>query len=64
VGLDDKIRNKTEEAKGRVKENVGDMTDDERMQAEGRGDRAKAQAKQAGEHLKDAARDVKDTFQR
>jgi uncharacterized protein YjbJ (UPF0337 family) len=34
------------------------------MQAEGRHDRAKGQAKQAGEHLKDAARDVKDTFQR
>ncbi len=64
MGLDDKIRNKTEEAKGRVKENVGDMTDDERMQAEGRRDRAKGQAKQAGEHHKAAARDVKDTFQR
>jgi uncharacterized protein YjbJ (UPF0337 family) len=64
VGLDDKIRNKSEETQGRVKEHVGDMTDNERLEAEGKGDQAKAHAKQAGEHVKDAARDVKDTFER
>ena len=64
MGLDDKIKNKSEEAQGHVKEQVGDMTDNERLEAEGKRDQAKAHTKQAGEHVKDAARDVKDTFER
>jgi uncharacterized protein YjbJ (UPF0337 family) len=62
VGLDDKIRNKVEETKGEAKERVGDMTDDERLEAEGRAEQAKANAKQAAEHIKDAAEDVRHTF--
>ena len=64
MGLDDKIRNKAEEATGAAKERVGDMTDNERLEAEGKGDQARAHAKQAGEHVKDAAEDVKDAFKR
>ena len=50
--------NKAEELKGKAKEGLGDATDNERLQAEGQGDQAKASAKQAGEHVKDAAKDV------
>jgi uncharacterized protein YjbJ (UPF0337 family) len=54
MGLDDKISNAAEEAKGKVKEGVGKATDDERLEAEGKGDQAKANLKQAGENVKDA----------
>jgi uncharacterized protein YjbJ (UPF0337 family) len=52
----DKARNKTEETKGRLKEVAGRATDDERLEAEGRSDRTKGSAKQAGEKAKDAIR--------
>lgn len=55
---DDKARNKTEQMKGKAKEWVGDKTDNESLQAEGVSDQASGRMKQAGEHLKDAARDV------
>jgi uncharacterized protein YjbJ (UPF0337 family) len=64
MGLDDKIRNKAEEAVGVAKEHAGDLTDNERLEAEGKADQVRAHAKQAGEHVKDAASDVKDAFQR
>ncbi len=56
----DKASNEWDEAKGKVKEFVGDKTDNESLQAEGIEDQAGANAKQAGEHLKDAAHDAKD----
>ena len=54
MGLDDKISNKAEEVKGQVKESAGKATDDERLEAEGKGDQAGANIKQAGEKVKDA----------
>jgi uncharacterized protein YjbJ (UPF0337 family) len=51
---DDKIRNAAEQAKGKVKEAAGKATDDERLEAEGKGDQAKGDIKQAGEKVKDA----------
>lgn len=59
MGADDKFSNKAEELKGRAKEAVGDATDNEQWQAEGRGERAKADIKQAGEKVKDAFRSDK-----
>ena len=59
MGADDKFSNKAEELKGRAKEAVGDATDNEHWQAEGRGERAKADIKQAGEKVKDAFRSDK-----
>ena len=56
----DKIGNKTEELKGEAKEKIGDWTDNESLQAEGLADQAKAKAKQAGEHVEEAARDARD----
>jgi len=57
VGYEDKVRNEAEELKGKAKETYGDMTDDERMEAEGKGEQVKANLKQAGEKVKDAFRD-------
>jgi uncharacterized protein YjbJ (UPF0337 family) len=59
MGADDKLSNKAEEMKGRAKEAVGDATDNEQWQAEGRGERMKADIKQAGEKVKDAFRSDK-----
>jgi uncharacterized protein YjbJ (UPF0337 family) len=59
MGADEKFSNKAEEMKGRAKEAVGDATDNEQWQAEGRAERAKADIKQAGEKVKDAFRSDK-----
>lgn len=52
---------KAREVKGRAKEKAGDATDNERLEAGGATDRTAA-ARQAGEHVKDAGRDVRDAF--
>ena len=54
MGLGDKIKNAAEEAKGKVKEGVGDATDNTKLEAEGKGEQASANVKQAGENVKDA----------
>ena len=56
MGMDDKIDNKAEEAAGKVKEGVGKATDDEQLEAEGKGDQASSNLKQAGEKIKDVFR--------
>jgi len=62
MGLDDKIEHAAEEAKGKVKEGVGNATDNDRLKAEGQADQASANIKQAGDKARDAADDVKDAF--
>jgi uncharacterized protein YjbJ (UPF0337 family) len=54
MGFDDKVDNKAEEYRGKVKEGVGRATDDEELEAQGRADQAKSNLKQAGEKIKDA----------
>ena len=54
MGLDDKISNAADDAKGKVKEAAGKATDDHSLEAEGKGDQAGANLKQAGEKVKDA----------
>ncbi|MFY1596006.1 CsbD family protein [Micromonospora sp. WMMD737] len=54
MGIDDKIGNASEEATGKLKEGAGRATDDERLEAAGRGDQTSANVKQAGEKIKDA----------
>jgi uncharacterized protein YjbJ (UPF0337 family) len=54
MGTDDKIGNKTQEVTGKVKEGVGDATDNRKLENEGRADQAKGNIKQAGEKVKDA----------
>lgn len=55
MGTDDRAENTGEDLKGKAKEAWGKVTDDERLEAEGKGDQAKAD-------LKNAAEDVKDAF--
>ncbi|MGW0592082.1 CsbD family protein [Streptosporangium sp. NPDC002607] len=62
MGADDKLSNKAQEAKGKIKEGVGRATGDERLEAKGRGDQAGSRLKQAGEKAKDSAKKVKDAF--
>ena len=52
----DKAKNKAQEAKGHVKDAAGKATKDRSLQAEGKGDKAAGNLKQAGEKLKDAFR--------
>jgi uncharacterized protein YjbJ (UPF0337 family) len=54
MAVDDKADHKVEELKGKGKETLGDVTDDEDLQAEGRAQEAKGSMKQAGEKVKDA----------
>lgn len=54
VSTVDKAKNKAQEAKGHVKEAAGKATDDESLEAEGKGDKIASNLKQAGEKVKDA----------
>ena len=63
MGMDDKAENEATDLKGKVKESAGKATGNESLESEGRADQGEAKVKKAGEHLKDAADDVKDTFQ-
>ena len=54
MGTDDKIENATEGAQGKIKESVGKATDDEKLEAEGKGDQVSSDVKKAGENIKDA----------
>ncbi|MGI9085232.1 MAG: CsbD family protein [Aeromicrobium sp.] len=64
MGLDDKIKNTVDRVTGAAKEKIGDARGDEQQQAEGKADQSKADLKQSGEHIKDAASDAKDSFKR
>jgi uncharacterized protein YjbJ (UPF0337 family) len=50
----DKIQNAAEDLKGKAKEALGNLTNDDNKVAEGKADQAKADAKKAGENVKDA----------
>ncbi|WP_234337409.1 CsbD family protein [Kitasatospora phosalacinea] len=52
----DKAGNTGEKIKGAVKEKAGKAVGNERLEAEGRAEQAKADLKQAGENVKDAFR--------
>ena len=50
----DKIKNAAQDVAGKAKEAVGDAKDDDSLRAEGQKDQVAADAKQRGEHVKDA----------
>jgi uncharacterized protein YjbJ (UPF0337 family) len=54
MGMDDKLENKKDEAVGTAKEKVGQATDDEQMEHEGKKEQRVSNLKQAGEKVKDA----------
>lgn len=53
----DRVAGAVDKAKGSVKKAVGDMTGDEKMQAEGEADKAKGKVKSTTGGVKDAVRD-------
>jgi uncharacterized protein YjbJ (UPF0337 family) len=50
----DKAKDKAQEIAGKVKENAGQATNDDDLEARGKADQAKGDLKQAGEKIKDA----------
>jgi uncharacterized protein YjbJ (UPF0337 family) len=54
MGIADKAKNAAQDAAGKVKETVGDVTNNEKLEAEGKADQAEASAKKTGEGVKDA----------
>jgi uncharacterized protein YjbJ (UPF0337 family) len=54
MGLDDKIKNATQETTGTAKEKIGEWTGDDDLRTEGKKDEAVGSVKQAGEKVKDA----------
>jgi len=64
MGFLDKLKNKTQKAKGAAKEDAGRRADDPYLEAEGRKDRTEGGTKQVGEQVKDAAKEAKNTFKR
>jgi uncharacterized protein YjbJ (UPF0337 family) len=56
VSFADKLKDKAQQLRGRVKRNVGEVTGDRRLQAEGRIDEVMGNLKQTGEKVKDAFR--------
>ncbi|MET0455372.1 MAG: CsbD family protein [Mycobacterium sp.] len=51
-----KARHTVDRLAGRVKENIGEMTGNERLRSEGKVDQVKARVKMSGERFKDAFR--------
>ena len=64
MGIEDKAKNAAQHVAGKVKEGVGRLTDNERLEAEGKVDQAKAAVKKDVEEAKDAVKDAADEFRR
>lgn len=58
MGAKDDLGNTGERLTGKAKEGIGKLTDNERLEAEGKSDQVKADVKQAGEKAKDAWKDA------
>jgi len=56
----EELHDKAEELKGKAKQAVADVTDDQRLSAEGQAEEAKANARQ---DVRDAAEDLRDAAQ-
>lgn len=56
MGLDDKIK----EAVGKVKETVGDATDNEKLEREGQAEQGQAKVEGAADDVKQGLSDAKD----
>lgn len=56
MSLSDKVRNKAQELRGRIKRNAGEVSGDRRLRSDGRADEVKGNLKQVGEKVKDVFR--------
>ena len=54
MGATDKLKNKTQDAKGKMKEAAGKVSGDRDTERKGKVDQVKSDLKQAGEKVKDA----------
>jgi uncharacterized protein YjbJ (UPF0337 family) len=59
-GTGDKVKGKLDELKGKGKQKVGDVTDDESLQAEGKKDELKGKGKHAWGTVKNVGQDLKE----
>ncbi|HTZ91633.1 MAG TPA: CsbD family protein [Streptosporangiaceae bacterium] len=62
MGFMDKLRNKLQMGRGRVKQGVGRAAGDPYLESQGQADRVSGSVKQVGEQAKDAGRNLKDAF--
>ena len=62
AGIED-VKNAAAKAAGKAKEAVGNVTDNDRLKAEGKTAQVNADTNQAGTHVKDAASGVADSLQ-
>lgn len=60
----DKIKNRLQMGKGRGKEGAGRTIGNPRVTSHGRRERAEGAVKQAGEHLKDVGKNIREGFKR
>ncbi len=56
----DKIKGKLEEVGGKIKEGVGDATDNDSLEAEGKGDQMSGKGQQVGGDVKEGLGNLKD----
>lgn len=54
MGAMDDAKHNAEKMVGKAKEGIGDATDNQSLEAEGKGDQVKADAKKVGDDIKDA----------
>lgn len=54
MGIGDKAKHAAEDVAGHMKEAAGKLTDNDKLEAEGKADQAKAGVKKAGDDIKDA----------
>lgn len=54
MGIGDKAKHAAEDVAGHMKEAAGKLTDNERLEAEGKADQAKADLKKAADKVKDS----------
>jgi uncharacterized protein YjbJ (UPF0337 family) len=62
MGFIDKMRNKFMMGRGRAKQDAGRTMNDPYLEAEGQGERVEGAARQVGEQVKDAGKNVRDAF--
>lgn len=55
---EDRVRGNVNNAGGAIKEGLGNLTGDDKLVAEGRGDQAKGKMQKAAANVKDAVKDV------
>ncbi|MGM0384714.1 MAG: CsbD family protein [Actinomycetota bacterium] len=59
MGIGDDIKHGAEKLAGKAKEEWGDLTDNERLEAEGKKDQVEADVKDAASDVSEASSDIK-----